>query len=46
MLAVIIKRNVTADYIHWASKVATSAYKHANKIIYKTESTLEGTRPS
>ena len=44
-LPVIIKRNVTADYIHWASKVATSAYKCTDKRIYKTESTSEGTRP-
>ena len=44
-LPVIIKRNMTADYIHWASKVATSAYKRADKRIYKTESTSEGTRP-
>ena len=28
-----------------ASKVATSAYKRADKRIYKTESTSEGTRP-
>ena len=32
-------------YIHWASKFATSANKHADKRIYKTESTSEGTRP-
>ena len=36
---------MTADYIHWASKVATSAYKRADKRIYKIESTSEGTRP-
>ena len=36
---VIIKHNMTTDYIHWASKVTTSAYKRADKIIYKTEST-------
>ena len=35
----IINYNVTADYIHWASKIATSANKHADKIIYKTDST-------
>ena len=33
----IIKHKQTADYIHWASKIATSENKHANKIIYKTE---------
>ena len=32
-------------YIHWASKFATSANKRADKRIYKTESTSEGTRP-
>ena len=32
-------------YIHWASKFATSANKCADKRIYKTESTSEGTRP-
>ena len=31
-------------YIHWASKFATSANKRADKRIYKTESTSEGTR--
>ena len=36
---------MTADYIHWASKVATSAYKRADKRKYKTERTSEGTRP-
>ena len=35
----IIKHKHTADYIHWASKIATSAIKHADKIIYKTDST-------
>ena len=35
----IIKHKQTADYIHWASKIATSANKHADKIIYKTDST-------
>ena len=45
MLLVIIKCNMTANYIHWASKVATSAYKRADKRIYETESTSEGTRP-
>ena len=29
----------TADYIHAASKIATSATKHTDKIIYKTDST-------
>ena len=32
-------------YIHWASKFATSANKRADKRIYKTKSTSEGTRP-
>ena len=41
----IIKHKQTADYIHWASKFATSANKRADKRIYKTESTSEGTRP-
>ena len=41
----IIKHKQTIDYIHWASKIATSANKHADKIIYKTESTSEGIRP-
>ena len=36
---------MTADYIHWASKVANSAYKRADKRIYKTESPSEVTRP-
>ena len=35
----IIKHKKTTDYIHWASKIATSANKHADKIIYKTDST-------
>ena len=35
----IIKHKQTTDYIHWASKIATSANKHADKIIYKTDST-------
>ena len=35
----IIKHKQTADYIHGASKIATSANKHADKIIYKTDST-------
>ena len=35
----IIKHKKTADYIHWASKIATSANKHADKIIYKIDST-------
>ena len=41
----IIKHKQTADYIHWASKVATIAYKCADKRIYKTESASEGIRP-
>ena len=36
----IIKHKQTADYIHWASKIATSANKHADKIIYENDSTL------
>ena len=39
MPPVIIEHNMTIDYIHWASKIATSANKHADKIIYKTDST-------
>ena len=35
----IIKHKQTTDYIHSASKIATSANKHAEKIIYKTDST-------
>ena len=35
----IIKHKQTTDYIHWASKIATSANKHANKIKYKTDNT-------
>ena len=35
----IIKHEQTVDYIHWASKIATSANKHTNKIIYKTDNT-------
>ena len=35
----IIKHKQTADYIHGASKIATSANKHDEKIIYKTNST-------
>ena len=35
----VIKHKQTEDYIHWASKIATSANKHADKIIYKTDST-------
>ena len=35
----IIKQKQTADYIHGASKIATSANKNADKIIYKTDST-------
>ena len=35
----IIKHKQTADYIHWASKIATSATKHVDKIIYKTDIT-------
>ena len=36
----VIKQKQTTDYIHGASKIATSATKHTNKIIYKTDSTL------
>ena len=35
----IIKHKQTTDYIHGASKIATGATKHADKIIYKTDST-------
>ena len=35
----IIKHKKTASYIHWASKIATSANVHADKIIYKTNNT-------
>ena len=35
----IIKHKQTADYIHWASKIATSENKHADKIIHKIDST-------
>ena len=35
----IIKHKQTTDYINWASKIATSAIKHADKIIYKTINT-------
>ena len=35
----IIKHKQTADYIHWASQIATNANKHADKIIYKTDNT-------
>ena len=35
----MIKHKQTADYINWASKTATSANKHAEKIIYKTDNT-------
>ena len=35
----IIKQKQTSDYIHWASKIATSANKHADKIIYNTDNT-------
>ena len=35
----IIKHKKTTDYIHWASKIAPSANKHTNNIIYKTDST-------
>ena len=37
----IIKHKQTAGYIHWASKIATSANKHTNKIIYKTDNTIK-----
>ena len=35
----IIKHKQTADYIHWASKIITSANKNVEKIIYKTDNT-------
>ena len=35
----IIKHKQTSDYIHQASKITTNANKHADKIIYKTDST-------
>ena len=35
----IIKHGQIVDYIHWASKIATSANKHTDKIIYKADST-------
>ena len=35
----IIKHKQTADYIHWASKIAMSSNKHTDKIIYKTDIT-------
>ena len=35
----IIKHKQTSDYIHGASKMATSAIKYAYKIIYKTDIT-------
>ena len=35
----ITKHKQTADYIHWAPKIATNANKHADKIIYKTDIT-------
>ena len=35
----IIKNKQTTDYIHWASKIANNANKHADKIIYNTNST-------
>ena len=35
----IIKHKQTTDYIQWASKITTSAIKHADKIIYKTDNT-------
>ena len=38
----IIKHKKTVDYIHWPSKIATSANKQADKIIYKTDSTSIG----
>ena len=35
----IRKHKQTTDYIHYASKIATSAIKHADEIIYKTDNT-------
>ena len=35
----IIKHKHKTDYIHEVSKIATSATEHADKIIYKTDST-------
>ena len=35
----LYNKEITAYYIHWASKITTSANKHADKIIYKTDST-------
>ena len=35
----VIKQKQTTDYIHGASKIATGATKHADKIIYKTDNT-------
>ena len=35
----IIKHKQTVDYIHWASKITTSANIHTDKIIYKTDNT-------
>ena len=35
----IIKHKQTVDYVHGASKIATSATKYADKIIYKTDNT-------
>ena len=35
----IIKHKQTADYMHRASKIATSANIHSDKIIYKTDNT-------
>ena len=35
----VIKHKQIADYIHWPSKITTSANKHADKIIYKTDNT-------
>ena len=35
----IIKHKQTTDYVHSTSKIANGANKHADKIIYKTDST-------
>ena len=35
----IIKHKQTTNYIQWVSKIGTSENKHADKIIYKTDST-------
>ena len=35
----IIEHKQITYYIHWASKIMTSANKYADKIIYKTDNT-------